>query len=300
MNKNLLYSSFFFQSNLVEDFIFGFNMRLIDACASQSKYAPTQSKHASTQLKECKILQAHKMNSRSIISFTPELMQKVCLCTLNFTIHDGALSRIEPHSFKSCPKLEIVSLENNKIKMIPENAFIGLVSLKTLDLAGNQIERVEDHWFKDMSKLEHLDLQRNLINFITPNIVELLPKLKILVLFSNKLKGLNFTESDQLVEIYVADNPFNCSDVDEMISKYGSKINGTFIGEEDAKLNSGLVNFNGIDCQKTLKQKNYESEHILIVIMVAWLVSCLNVILWIYLIRKFILELIEDETEYED
>uniref|UniRef100_A0A336MPK0 CSON005026 protein n=1 Tax=Culicoides sonorensis TaxID=179676 RepID=A0A336MPK0_CULSO len=249
------------------NFIFNLNICLIDACNSKQNSIPASKQQNHN---DCEKLQAHKRNSTFITSISPEIMQKVCLCTLNFTIHDGALSQIEPHSFQSCRKLEVISLENNKIKMIPENAFNGLVALKTLNLAGNRIERVENHWFKEMSKLEQLDLQRNLINFITPNIVELLPKLKTLVLFSNKLEGLNFTETDQLDEIYVADNPFNCSDVDEMISKFGSKINGTFIEEEDAKLNSGLVNYNGIDCQKTTEQKIHYFEDVFVVIVVAW------------------------------
>ncbi|KAL4227003.1 hypothetical protein ACF0H5_014979 [Mactra antiquata] len=65
--------------------------------------------------------------------------------------------------------LEFISIRNNRIYKIPKKFFKGLVSLKTLDLAGNRIFAFEVE-MKHMTKLRYVNLKDNQITTLSPNV----------------------------------------------------------------------------------------------------------------------------------
>lgn len=70
-------------------------------------------------------------------------------------------------SIQNLNNLIELRLNQNKITRVP--FFVGLVSLKTLELANNEIREISSESLMALPQLIHLDLSRNLIHAIAPN-----------------------------------------------------------------------------------------------------------------------------------
>lgn len=186
---------------------------------------------------------------------TCSMMKSACGCNKYVVeIHKGRLSTIKQDSFEECKELNRISLYENQIISIPGYTFKGLYQLQKLELGGNKLTKIDENWFKDLMILEELHLQKNLISSVPQNILEKLPKLRKLVLFSNLIKIVKIDKIEKLHELYVADNPLDCSEIDVLKAKLQSKlIKGTFF-KDDQILNTNLAKHNGFDCQSKPKK----------------------------------------------
>lgn len=96
---------------------------------------------------------------------------------------------LQPGCFSNYPNLWILSLGENGLKTIPKGLFNHLSILK-LDLNSNGIEEIQDGAFDDIPNLESLDLSHNKLKKIDPNWLKGSPKVDFLILHHNQLTEL--------------------------------------------------------------------------------------------------------------
>uniref|UniRef100_A0A8C8S4J3 LRRCT domain-containing protein n=1 Tax=Pelusios castaneus TaxID=367368 RepID=A0A8C8S4J3_9SAUR len=113
---------------------------------------------------------------------------------------------------KNFPKTTVILyLSGNNIS----GAFLGMISLQTLNLANNKISRISDTAFRHLGNLVYLYLEdTNKIVSIGDNTFEKMGSLKILNLASNNLTNLQPTVLKPLVSLIhlqANHNPWNCS-----------------------------------------------------------------------------------------
>ncbi|CAH1239764.1 IGFALS [Branchiostoma lanceolatum] len=109
-------------------------------------------------------------------------------------------------NFHNLPKLETISLEDNKISVILNTTFAGLPALTSLDLSYNAIIEVENGAFEDLSNLQTLSLQSNQIPEIS---LAGLSSLVYLYMDSNKLNKFpgDLNSANQLQTLSLDNNP---------------------------------------------------------------------------------------------
>jgi Leucine-rich repeat (LRR) protein len=103
--------------------------------------------------------------------------------------------------FLYCNLLKILSLRNNKIKLIEncENAFTNLSQLRVLDLAFNFIEKLDSNFYP--SQLEKLRLNYNSIGYLEQSFFLNMSELKVLNLTRNHLKSFQSIEINTFLEV---------------------------------------------------------------------------------------------------
>ena len=103
----------------------------------------------------------------------------------NLCLHDNNIFNLTELN------LEILSLSNNLIIDLYENAFTNLSNLKQLYLDENKIESLNKNVFSSLKSLEILSICNNLIKDLDENVFSNLTKLKKLYLYENIIKSLN-------------------------------------------------------------------------------------------------------------
>jgi hypothetical protein len=104
------------------------------------------------------------------------------------TLRHNSVSRLtplgSPHN-----KLAALDFSKNEIKKLENGTFEGLVALRWIDLANNQIE-IFDKVFLDTPRVNFLNMSHNALEFLEPGIFDGLASLQILDLASNSLKKI--------------------------------------------------------------------------------------------------------------
>ena len=93
--------------------------------------------------------------------------------------------------FRGLVNLRQLILAKNNISFIDAGSFLPLINLIELDLSGNKLTMINRDMFKGLNKLETLDLSQNKISQIRPNSFDDLVKLKKLNLSQNELTALD-------------------------------------------------------------------------------------------------------------
>ncbi|XP_063976780.1 leucine-rich repeat-containing protein 15-like [Diachasmimorpha longicaudata] len=81
-----------------------------------------------------------------------------------FKCEGCAFTKIPTDILSSLPNLEKLILDNNRIEVCPENAFIALNKLKYLDLSGENGMTLESGCFNGLEKLQELKINSNSFN----------------------------------------------------------------------------------------------------------------------------------------
>ncbi|XP_030636425.1 SLIT and NTRK-like protein 6 [Chanos chanos] len=148
------------------------------------------------------------------------------------------IQRLLKYDFVTYDSLELLNLANNQISYIDNETFLSLSNLKKLYLNGNRIEQVSSSMFVGLHNLEYLYLEYNMIKDIVPGTFNPLPNLRLLFLNNNQLSTLPaqifrnvpliklnlrknlfshlpvsnvLDQLDSLQQIYLEDNPWDCS-----------------------------------------------------------------------------------------
>jgi Leucine-rich repeat (LRR) protein len=100
----------------------------------------------------------------------------MALKTLN--LGENIIRSIALKTFENCVNLEYLDLSNNRIEVLDEGIFSGLVSLKTLNLQNNKIRSISTKTFTQLRKLEQLFLMNNQIEVIDNSLFNSLDSLK--------------------------------------------------------------------------------------------------------------------------
>ncbi|XP_026082508.1 relaxin receptor 2b isoform X2 [Carassius auratus] len=94
-------------------------------------------------------------------------------------------------SLRSIPQVSSnvtsLSLKSNKIRVLPDEAFIKYIKLQRLFLQDNCISTVSIHAFSGLYKLQKLSLSQNCISLLSPGVFSDLHKLKWLILDDNPI-----------------------------------------------------------------------------------------------------------------
>ncbi|MFH1254543.1 MAG: leucine-rich repeat domain-containing protein [bacterium] len=97
-------------------------------------------------------------------------------------------SMIKTKENRDFPNLEILFLNNNKIKELPANAFIACPNLQALYLQNNVINNLDNNSFSDLINIRLLYLYDNFITKLPANIFRDLQQLHLLYLRNNNIK----------------------------------------------------------------------------------------------------------------
>lgn len=103
-------------------------------------------------------------------------------------IHDCQLDELYWEIFDGLETLEHLSLEHNKIKIVPPFAFFGAINIKSLSLARNFILDLHYRALAGLLELEQLDLSYNNITKLSELSFPPFPKLQKLDLRNNPIK----------------------------------------------------------------------------------------------------------------
>ena len=83
--------------------------------------------------------------------------------------------------------LATLSLHNNQLENLPQNAFVQMPALQELNLEGNRISAIEDNIFATGAQLDTLMLSNNKIEHLSPGIVPKLLNVEKLTISNNRL-----------------------------------------------------------------------------------------------------------------
>lgn len=107
-------------------------------------------------------------------------------------LNNNSITELVKDGFASSTlTLVSLSLSNNQIKTIHENAFSYLFQLEELNLSNNRISHLKYEMFIDLKNLVYLNLGNNYLNTLTRNVFSRFEKLQTLLIFGNQLKQFN-------------------------------------------------------------------------------------------------------------
>ncbi|KAG6460001.1 connectin [Manduca sexta] len=106
----------------------------------------------------------------------------------DITLRDNQISVLEQNAFAHHRDLTIISLDTNKIIEINRDVFVDLPSLEKLYLTSNKITTIHDKAFLHLSNLRELEIDRNGLFSLNSETFSGLKKLQKLDLSSNSLE----------------------------------------------------------------------------------------------------------------
>lgn len=125
------------------------------------------------------------------------------------------LKNVDRYAFRNLTNLVELDLSYNYIPIIPSHIFESIPELRELKLSGNPIQRIINNAFIHLAQLNKLELSDCKIGTIEARaLVGLEKSLEWLKLDRNKLsevKSASFTILQNLHELEIAGNPWNCS-----------------------------------------------------------------------------------------
>ncbi len=123
----------------------------------------------------------------------------------NLNLTGQRLHLIPPFAFSNFSHLELLSLQENQIQVVDEDALLGLNHLFSLDLTKNKLREVPD--LSSVSKsLEILVLKSNEIELIRDEILSTFKQLRILNLADNKLQEIHLDNMPRMTVINLDKN----------------------------------------------------------------------------------------------
>ncbi|CRL08203.1 CLUMA_CG020936, isoform A [Clunio marinus] len=153
------------------------------------------------------------------------------------SIVDGKKIKYLPYNVAEVfPKLIQFSARNSSLVFLSAKTFEGLESLKSLNLANNNIKSIEPGIFDDLKRLERLDLRNNKMEYIDETIFQGLKSLKALRLGGNKFHFIHskiFRSLPNLQNISLSDNQL--STIDENLFKTNRRLKNVWIQNNKLK-----------------------------------------------------------------
>lgn len=165
-----------------------------------------------------------------------------------------------------CPpsnNLKRIHFTRNTIAMMTRDVFKNCKNLVEINLSYSGIFEIQIGIFKDLKQLWNINLRGNSLTWFAPQHIKGLEKLKVLDLRSNNLFHINpkelILEAECLTRLYLNDNNFACSEMDEIIDDSSTVINSN-LTESDARVRSYDVDL--IDEWRCLSLANWVNEFI--------------------------------------
>lgn len=93
---------------------------------------------------------------------------------------NNLLSAIEPMTFRSLQHIQTLDITGSKLKVVEDDAFVGLGSLLFLNLSRNKIHTIKNNGFNGLNSLQNMDFTRNKVQIFSLSIFSPLEMLKYL------------------------------------------------------------------------------------------------------------------------
>ncbi|XP_036133390.1 toll-like receptor 5 [Molossus molossus] len=119
-------------------------------------------------------------------------------------LSSGFIFSLSYRLFEALEELKLLSVAQNKINKIADEAFYGLNNLQVLNMSFNLLGELYNSNFYGLPNVAYIDLQKNHIGVIQENTFRSLGKLSTLDLRDNALKTINFISS--ISTIYLGGN----------------------------------------------------------------------------------------------
>ena len=122
------------------------------------------------------------------------------------------LRQLTNGDFSGASNVKSLNLTNNKLKSIDNEVFQGANQLDTIDLGSNEIEKISSNAFKGLLKIKTLFIDNNYIQELHVETFKDLVNMKTLKLSSNQLKTINgqlFEFNTKLYRLFLNGNQIN-------------------------------------------------------------------------------------------
>lgn len=152
------------------------------------------------------------------INFLPSNLHLTFPGLLRVTVQNCSVKSICKNCFIGLRSMKYLNLAHNKIENVAKNAFADLINLEQLILSFNRIAILRDNTFTTQKVLKSLYLEDNMLQVLHPEIFKALVDVEIINLEKNKIAfvgAINFIHLSKLKLVNLKDN--FC--IDEIYSK---------------------------------------------------------------------------------
>ena len=125
---------------------------------------------------------------------------------VDLSLENNRLTVLPDRVFVNLTGLENLSLNSNRLTNLTQPLFDNLHNLRRLLLANNRISHVDSTLFNSLSSLEHLSLENNELSFLPASLFNYLTSLQTLTLQGNRLSVVH---SDVFFEQQIIDQPIS-------------------------------------------------------------------------------------------
>ncbi|GFT93355.1 protein toll [Nephila pilipes] len=122
--------------------------------------------------------------------FTAELFGNISETLQHLTLNGNKINVLPESFLRNFTQLKNLFLSDNRLRTLPEGIFSKVTSLITLDISSNVLESLPEKLFQNLTSLETLYLYKNKLKSLPDGIFKTLPNLKALDLSDNNLMVL--------------------------------------------------------------------------------------------------------------
>ena len=130
------------------------------------------------------------INERTIRSMNQDIWQDISDTLTELMLPGNDFSELYDHMLIQFPKLEKLSFQSNRIKIVSSKALYGLQLLREINLSQNKISEITQSTFQSLTFLSEINIARNNIEYLANTLFKGLKELRILKLKNNNLKTI--------------------------------------------------------------------------------------------------------------
>uniref|UniRef100_T2MBW6 Chondroadherin-like protein n=1 Tax=Hydra vulgaris TaxID=6087 RepID=T2MBW6_HYDVU len=184
----------------IEMMLFPINATMLNLTENLLTYLPTNIFNNFTKLKTIDL-------RRNLLDYLPSNLSLEIPSLNVIYLNNNKLREIKESSFDGYDKIITLDLSGNLLENIPPSVFKKCADLLHLNLRANQIDKINDQSFATLEKLRTLSLSENKISFIPPGSFNSLKSIEVIKLDANKLEMIaEGLFSTHLIELHLASN----------------------------------------------------------------------------------------------
>ena len=123
----------------------------------------------------------------------------------DLTLVTNKITEVKNKTFLHLTELQLLNLNNNRIRSLTGDCFQDLSNLEELYLKQNKISVIHSNVFREMKKLRILNLSSNQLRSVSDKTFDGLSRLEILILSQNRIKHFTSAVCQQLKSVQILD-----------------------------------------------------------------------------------------------
>lgn len=140
------------------------------------------------------------------------------------------IASIPSIALKGLDKLKHLDVSHNKLTHILDNQFSSVNSIESINISHNELNSIQPFTFSDLNNLETLDLASNQLQ--TDGFIEQAAAIKSIDLQNNQYHEMNLTSFKSIGNVYLNNNPWNCSWLMNALAKKEHLVSNVHVGFE--------------------------------------------------------------------